>query len=76
MPEQLETIEVPAPEMINRKVAKEALKLIEQIAKRLAMHEIGTALQSVLNTDMDTETKLSLISRYAESYVKGKMHDE
>jgi hypothetical protein len=38
--------------------------------------EIGEALQRVLKTDMPDETKLSIISKYAESYKEGKNHDE
>jgi hypothetical protein len=41
-----------------------------------ARREIGEALKRVLSTDMPDETKLSIISKYAESYRQGKNHDD
>jgi hypothetical protein len=41
-----------------------------------ARRECGEAIQRVLNTDMDTETKLELISKYAECFIPGKMQDD
>ncbi len=41
-----------------------------------ARRECGEAIQRVLNTDMENETKLELISKYAECFIMGKMHDE
>ena len=38
--------------------------------------ECGEAIQRVLCTDMDIETKLEMISKYAECFTKGKMHDD
>jgi hypothetical protein len=37
-----------------------------------ARRECGEAIRSVLSTDMDDETKLEIISKYAESYIQGK----
>ena len=34
--------------------------------------ECGEAIQSVLCTDMEEETKLELISKYADAFTKGK----
>jgi hypothetical protein len=41
-----------------------------------ARRECGEAIQSVLDTDMETETKLELISKYAEAFTQGKMQYE
>jgi len=41
-----------------------------------ARRECGEAIQRVLCTDMDIETKLEMISKYAEAFTKGKMHDD
>lgn len=35
--------------------------------------ECGEAIQRVLCTDMDDETKLELIAKYAEAFTKGKV---
>ena len=37
-----------------------------------ARRECGEAIQSVLCTDMEEETKLELISKYADAFTKGK----
>lgn len=38
--------------------------------------ECGEAIQRVLNTDMDDETKLELITKYAKAFTEGKIHDD
>ena len=38
-----------------------------------ARRECGEAIQRVLNTDMETETKLEIITKYAECFIEGKM---
>jgi hypothetical protein len=41
-----------------------------------ARRECGEAIQRVLATDMENETKLELISKYAECFIQGKMQND